>query len=260
MTGFFIDVQGTLIDDKNFLPLPGSIEFLDYLNSENIPFVLITNNTKRPSSEFKTYLKNLGFNFKYYIDPLMVIKDYLKSGKIAAYGNEKFLKTLSFLGFELDFENPESVVLGIKLYSNDEFGEIINFLLKGCNFVGMHKTSLYSQNGKRYPGLGAILEMLKYATGKDYVTVGKPSISFFEKARGYLDLNYDKITVISDDLIGDLLPAEKLGMKTVLVLSGKIRSENEIIKKPDFIFKNLDDLLKYWRENGERAFKTQKTD
>jgi len=255
MRGFFIDVQGTLIDDKNFLPLPGSIEFLEYLNSKNIPFVLITNNTKRPSDEFKTYLKTLGFNFKYYIDPLMVIKDYLKSAKIAAYGNEKFLKALSSLGFELDFENPESVVLGIKLYSNDELSEIIDFLLKGCELVGMHKTSLYSKDGKRYPGLGAILEMLKYATGKDYVTVGKPSISFFERAREYLKLNYDKITIISDDLIGDLLPAKDLGMKTALVLSGKIKSKNEIIKQPDYIYENLDDLLKHWRENGEETFR-----
>jgi hypothetical protein len=36
----------------------------------------------------------------------------------------------------------------------------------------------------------------------------------------------------------------------VLVLSGKIKSPEEVKQNPDFIFKNLDDLLKNWRDNG----------
>jgi NagD protein len=248
MQGFFIDIQGTLIDDKNHLPLPGSIEFLDYLNSKNIPYILITNNTKRDSVEFQNYLKNLGFKFDNYLDPLMVLDEYVKNKKIAPFGGDKFLELMQ--KYEIDYKNPESVVLGLKLFSNDEIAEIIELLLKGCELIGMHKTSLYHKNNKRYPGLGAILEMLKYATGREYVTVGKPSVSFFQKASEILGVNFDKITIISDDLKGDLLPAKCLNMKSVLVLSGKIKSPEEITQNPDFIFKNLDDLLKNRRDNG----------
>ena len=248
MQGFFIDIQGTLIDDKNHLPLPGSREFLDYLNSKNIPFILITNNTKRDSIEFQNYLKNLGFKFNNYLDPLMVLDEYVKNKKIASFGGDKFLELMQ--KYEIDYKNPESVVLGLKLFSNDEIAEIIELLLKGCELIGMHKTSLYHKNNKRYPGLGAILEMLKYATGREYVTVGKPSVSFFQKASEILGINFDKITIISDDLKGDLLPAKDFNMKSILVLSGKIKDKKEIIQNPDFIFKNLDDLLKNWRDNG----------
>ena len=111
MKGFFIDVQGTLIDDKNFLPLPGSIEFLDYLNENNIPFVLITNNTKRYSAEFQEYLKNLGFDYKNYLDPLMVLDEILGNQKIAAYGTERFLEVLKSKGFSFDYNNPDAVYL-----------------------------------------------------------------------------------------------------------------------------------------------------
>ena len=248
MNGFFIDIQGTLIDDKNHLPLPGSVEFLDYLNSKNIPFILITNNTKRDSVEFQNYLKNLGFKFENYLDPLMVLDDYVKDKKIAPFGNDKFLELMQ--KYEIDYKNPESVVLGLKLFSNDEIAEIIEKLLKGSELIGMHKTSLYHKNNKRYPGLGAILEMLKYATGREYVTVGKPSVSFFQKASEILGVNFDKITIISDDLKGDLLPAKNLNMRSVLVLSGKIKSPEEITQNPDFIFENLDDLLRNRRDNG----------
>jgi len=248
MRGFFIDIQGTLIDDKDFLPLPGAVEFLDALNKEKIPFILLTNNTKRDSREFINYLKNLGFNFKNYLDPLMVLNRYVKP-PVAPFGNEKFLKLME--KYEIDYENPKSVVVGLKLFSNEEFADIIELLLKDTEFIGMHKTSLYSKNGRRYPGLGAVLEMLKYATNKDYTVVGKPSTNFFNRAKEILGLDYDKITIISDDLYGDLIPAKKLGMKSVLVLSGKIKSKDEIKQSPDEIYKNLKEYLESgkWKTN-----------
>ena len=246
MKGFFIDIQGTLIDDKNFLPLPGSIEFLDFLNKKNIPFILVTNNTKRDSLEFINYLKNLGFNFENYIDPLMILDKYIKNQKVAVYGNKKFIKIIKNK-YEVDYKRPDIVLLGIKLYSNEEISEIIEFLLSGAKLIGMHKTSLYAYNNKRYPGLGAVLEMLKYATNKDYITVGKPNKEFFDQAKTKLNLNYDKITFISDDLIGDLLPAKNLGIKTILVLTGKIKNVREISQKPDKIYNNLKELMeKEW--------------
>jgi NagD protein len=240
MRGFFIDVQGTLIDDKNFLPLPGAIEFINYLNENNYPFVLITNNTKR--EDFKNYLQSLGFKFKNYLDPLMVVDKHIK-GSIAPFGNERFVEIMS-KKYKIDFKTPQNVVLGIKIFSPDEISDIIEYLLNGANLIGMHKTSLYHKNNKRYPGLGAILEMLKYATNKDYEVLGKPSFNFFEEARKKINLNYDKITIISDDLIGDLTPAKKLGMKTALVLSGKIKSINEVNEKVDFIANNIGEFLK----------------
>ena len=249
MRGYFIDIQGTLIDDKDFLPLDGAIEFIDFLNKKNIPFVLVTNNTKKESKEFISYLQNLGFKFNenQYIDPLMIIKNELKEITLKPYGNEKFVEIIND-NFKTS-DNPDGVILGIKVFNPDEISEIIELLLKGAKLYGMHKTSLYVKNNKRYPGLGAILEMLRYATGKTYKVFGKPSEKFFNEAKKKIGLDFDKITIISDDLYGDLLPAKNLGMKSVLVLTGKIKSEKEITKKPDFIFRDLKEYLNYLMEN-----------
>jgi len=241
MRGYFIDVQGTLIDDKEFKPLPGALEFVHFLNKKKVPFILLTNNTKKPSEEFKNYLKKLGFEFENYLDPLMVLDEVIQT-PVAAYGNDKFVEIIKNK-YKTDYENPTNIVLGIKLYSNDELADIIEKILNGSKLIGMHKTSLYHKNNKRYPGLGAVLEMLKYATHKDYEVVGKPSIKFFQRASDILGVNFDKITIISDDLYGDLVPAMELGMEGVLVLSGKIKSEKEITKKPHKIFKNIGEYL-----------------
>ncbi|EDM24109.1 HAD-IIA family hydrolase [Caminibacter mediatlanticus] len=242
MQGFFVDIQGTLIDDKNKKPLPGAVEFLEYLNEKKIPFILLTNNTKYPSHEFKSYLKSLGFKFKNYLDPLMVLDEVI-DGKIAPFGNENFLKIMQ--KYEIDYKKPKKIIVGLKIYSPDELANIIELILNESEYIGMHKTSLYHKNNKRYPGLGAVLEMLKFATGKEYDVVGKPSLRFFNKAKEILGLDFDKISIISDDLYGDILPAKNLGVRGILVLSGKIKNENEVTKKPDEIYKNIGEFLKY---------------
>lgn len=257
----FIDVQGTLIDDKYRKPIVGAIEFIDFLNENRIPYIIITNNTKFHSSEFLKYLNSVGFKIdkEHYIDPLMVLKEILKEKKVAVYGIKNFLNVIKDLGYDFDYKNPEAVLISVKKdYNFEDFAKIIEFLLNGAKLYGMHATSLYVKESKRYPGVGAILEMLKFATGKDYEVVGKPSVNFYNRALEKIkkltqkDINFKDITIISDDAKGDLAGAKKLGMKTILVLSGKIKSENELnLKKdemPDLIFENIGkiEVKKIW--------------
>lgn len=58
---YLIDVQGTLIDDVHKKPIEGAIAFIEALNAQKIPFVVVTNNTKVPSLEFHQFLCDLGF-------------------------------------------------------------------------------------------------------------------------------------------------------------------------------------------------------
>ena len=254
---YFIDVQGTLIDDQDKKPIKGSVEFIQKLRDEKIPFLLITNNTKRSSKEFFNYLRSLGYDIEeqHYIDPLMVLTQALPKGRVAAYGTEDFLKNVAALGYTLDFKGPKSVLIAIKKdFTNEEYADMIEFLLQGANLVGMHETSLYAKDGRRYPGVGAILKMLSFATQREYEVVGKPSRLFYEKALEKLKkqdpkATFDTITIISDDVMGDLVGAKELGMKTIFVTSGKFKSAEEIIpnikekKRPDMILDDISEML-----------------
>ncbi len=254
---YFIDVQGTLISDADKQPIKGSVEFIQKLRDEKTPFLLITNNTKRSSKEFFEYLLSLGYPIEeqHYIDPLMVLTQALPKGRVAAYGTEDFLKNVSALGYTLDLENPQSVLIAIKKdFTSEEYADMIEFLLGGAKLVGMHETSLYAKDGRRYPGVGAILKMLSFATQREYEVVGKPSRLFYEKALEKLKkqdpkATFDTITIISDDVMGDLVGAKELGMKTIFVTSGKFKSAEEIIpnleekKRPDMILDDISEML-----------------
>jgi NagD protein len=248
--GFFIDVQGTLICDEKREPIAGACAFLDALNEKKIPYVVITNNTKIKSEEFLESLKQKGLNIQNYIDPFSLLANTLKEKKVAAFGSDEFLSIIKDLGYELEFNAPEALVVSIKKeYTNEDYALMIECAIKAKNIIGMHETSIYSKDGKRYPGVGAIMQMIKFATNKEYKVVGKPSFDFYDKAREMMHLDFNAITIISDDMVGDLIGAAKLKMKTCLVLSGKIKDENEILdtlKKdeyPNYIGKNMQSVL-----------------
>lgn len=254
---YFIDVQGTLISDDTRLPIRGAVEFIDRLNRTQTPYMVITNSTKHRSDEFLGYLQGIGLSIPstHYLDPLMVLERSLdQNERVAAYGSEAFLTVIASMGYVLDFTDPTVVLVAIKEdFSHEEYAQMIHFLLNGARLIGMHETALYAKNGNRYPGVGAILKMLEFAASSPYTVVGKPSKAFFNEALKRLqeqsfEASFDKISIISDDVKGDLIGAQKLGMQGVFVLSGKYRHADEIIpyltedEKPNCIYHDIGEV------------------
>ncbi|MBL0687430.1 MAG: HAD-IIA family hydrolase [Sulfurospirillum sp.] len=247
---YLIDVQGTLIDDINKLPISGAIEFIESLNSQLIPYAIVTNNSKKPSEEFYNYLKKLGFNIpkSSYLDPLMVLKHSLHVKKVCCFGTSEFVKVIESLGYENTFTNPEAILLtSSKEFNSDIFSNMIEMVLSGAKLIGMHGTSIYSKNGRRYAGVGAILKMISHATNSSYEVIGKPSPIFYREALKILHVtNFKNIEMISDDAVGDLVGIKELGAKTTLVLSGKCKNKEEIVhvkNKIDRVANSIKELV-----------------
>jgi len=254
--GFFIDVQGTLICDEKKEPINGAIEFINTLNEKCIPYVVITNNTKARSRDFLKTLQDKGLNIKNYIDPFSLLEKTATQKNVAAFGADDFLNVLQQLGYTFDYENPASMIVSIKKdYNNEDYAKMIECAYKTNDLIGMHETSTYLKDGSRYPGVGAIMSMIKFAVNKEYKVVGKPSLNYYDKAREILDLNFEDITIISDDMMGDLVGAKRFGMRAALVLSGKVKSANEVIptikedEKPEFICKDMNEIVELLNRN-----------
>ena len=185
----------------------------------------------------------------------MLLDSRVEKEAVAGYGAKEFLDTLQTMGYTLDYTNPKTVLVAIKEdFTSDEYAQMIDFLLSGAKLVGMHETSIYAKNNKRYPGVGAVLKLLEFATSVSYDVVGKPSVAFYNEALNRLKLQdasaeFSKITMISDDVKGDLGGAKELGMKSVFVTSGKYKSADEIVPflddklKPDEIFEDIGKIV-----------------
>lgn len=252
----FIDVQGTLISDSDKSPIKGACELIDFLNSQNIPYVVITNNTKFKSNEFLAELRSKRLLIKdgAYIDPFCVLGSILPPCKIAAFGADKFKQTMRNLGYELDENSAKAVVIASgDDFKFDEFANMIRLVQEKAALIAMSETSIYKKNERSYPGVGAMAQMIKYATGSGYKVVGKPSAEFYKAALALLKLQksgakFSDVTIISDDAKGDLVGAKELGMKTALVLSGKVKNAQNSGVEPHVIDKIYADVSEFLKE------------
>ncbi|HEG3683556.1 TPA: HAD family hydrolase, partial [Campylobacter jejuni] len=116
-------------------------ELIDFLNAKNLPYVIITNNTKKLDFLEKLQQKGLAIKENAYIDPFSVLKHLLKPCKVAAFGADEFVKSLENLGFELDFVNPSAVlVASYDDFKFKDFATMIEFARREVRFIAMHET------------------------------------------------------------------------------------------------------------------------
>nr|XP_019050290.1 HAD hydrolase [Kwoniella bestiolae CBS 10118]OCF29220.1 HAD hydrolase [Kwoniella bestiolae CBS 10118] len=103
-------------------------------------------------------------------------------------------------------------------------------------------------------GIGPFVHLLEEATGEGALIVGKPTKSFFELAIQRLGRNYGidtrslekgEIAVVGDDTTNDLGDgARELGLKRILVRTGKYRPESEETEyPPDKVYENFADFI-----------------
>ena len=97
---------------------------------------------------------------------------------------------------------------------------------------------------------GAFVAGLEYAAETEAVLLGKPSPAYFQAALDALDANPEFTWMVGDDIDADVAGAQRHGMKTVLVRTGKFRPDvvesTEI--RPDGIVSSIAELPT-WLEN-----------
>jgi ribonucleotide monophosphatase NagD (HAD superfamily) len=111
--GFLIDIDGVLYVEKQ--PLRGAVEAIEYLQINHIPFMLVTNTTRRSRYSLLTNLQQLGFRLKV---------DQIFSAPYAAalWLKERKAKSISlflrgdtyreFRDFHVTTNKPEYLVIG----------------------------------------------------------------------------------------------------------------------------------------------------
>jgi ribonucleotide monophosphatase NagD (HAD superfamily) len=68
---------------------------------------------------------------------------------------------------------------------------------------------------------GPFVRALEEAAGVRATTIGKPALTFFRHGLRGLGLPASGVVMIGDDATNDLAPARRLGMRTILVQTGK---------------------------------------
>jgi HAD superfamily hydrolase (TIGR01450 family) len=254
---YLIDIEGVLVRDKRYEPVPGAVEWLNQLVSAGRPFCLVSNNTTHRPTDLVGALSEVGFPVaeENLVGALGLGMRWLRErGKsrikwlgipgLAGYWLEE--------GFELVENGPcEAVVLG----ANPELsiaaldGVLDPVLEDGADLVCLHRNLFYlDRNGRRRLGPGAWAASLEaLGGGGRVVTVGKPSERIYLEGLKRVAVAPSEALFISDDPISDLVTPGRLGMRTAFVLSGKYPDHGVLARLeendwPDIVCSRMSDI------------------
>ena len=231
MAAILLDVDGVLhVSDA---PIPGAREAIAELRRQGHRLRFVTNNTTQPRSALADELRGFGIE----LDDSELQTTAAAAARALA-GKRVFALVMAALvddleGIELVGEDADAVLLG-GADETEETGRVFSYmnlarafgeLELGADLYCLHKNQWWQTSRGPLLDSGAFVAGLEYAAGVEATVLGKPSPAYFEAALAALDAEPELTWMVGDDLEADVAGAQRYGLKTVLVRTGKFRPE-----------------------------------
>ena len=235
---------------------PGAPEALTELRTAGKRLAFLTNDSARSPEEYVRKLWSLGL--KASLEEIVTVGaaiQHLLSGRrpgLTAYviGSPAIHRHVSEAGLRIvngtERETRADVVV-IAGHDDLHFSELraaTQAILNGAEMVAAGRDRTYPMGDGPWPGTGAVVAALEYATGQTARSVGKPDPQMFRTA---LDrLGPGRALVIGDRLESDLAGAAAAGLDGAIVLTGvSSRDEADAARNPApvAIAENLSSLV-----------------
>jgi len=222
--GLLIDLDGVIYNDSELIA--GATESIRWLREKNIPFRFLTNTTMKSRKTLQQKLKSFGIEVKkeeIFTSVYAAVLYIKKSGKDKCHLMLMDDAKEEFSDLILDAENPDFVVVG-------DLGEKLSFesvniafqkLFSGAELIALQKNRYWLSDKGYTLDTGALVAMLEFSANKKGQIIGKPSPHFFALALNDLNLPPENVIMIGDDIESDIKGALRMGIRGVLVKTGK---------------------------------------
>ena len=247
---YLIDLDGTIYNgDKK---IKYAKEFVDYLNTNNIDYLFLTNNSTRQPKEVAEHLKKFDIDTseEHVFTSSDATKIYLKGkGYKSLYviGESGLKNTLSSFNQKENEDCVDAVVVGLdRKLSYDKLTIATRAILKGAELIGTNPDTLLPTANGFMPSNGGQVKYLEYATSTTATFIGKPSKIIMESAINLFSYSKDEIVMIGDNYDTDIMAGINGGIDTIHVQTGVTSVEDLESKahKPTYSIKNLFELVK----------------
>jgi HAD superfamily hydrolase (TIGR01450 family) len=210
--------------------VPGTPEALSELRSAGKTVAFLTNDARRSPEEYVRKLWSLGLRAS--LEEVVTVGaaiQYTLAGRppgATAYviGAPAIFRHVAESGHRIvnGTERATSadvvVVAAHDDFSYAELSDATQAVLAGAELVGANRDRTFPATGGQWPGTGAIVAALEYATQHSARTIGKPESPMFAAA---LDrLGAGPALMVGDRLDSDLAGAAAAGIDAAIVLSG----------------------------------------
>jgi HAD superfamily hydrolase (TIGR01458 family) len=110
--------------------------------------------------------------------------------------------------------------------------------MHGAKLIAIHKNRFWQTEYGLQMDIGGFVDALEYASGVNAMIIGKPSPDFFQVALDEMGLKSTEVAIIGDDIDVDVGGGQQVGLKGILVKTGKYRQSyaDTSAIKPDFYY------------------------
>jgi 4-nitrophenyl phosphatase len=245
---FIIDMDGVIYRGK--VPIPGAGQFLDALRTTGTPFLLLTNNASLTEAQYAARLAEMGIE----MEPERILTSgeatamYLAQvappgTPVFAIGEDGLRTPLEKRGFVLrDDPDVDYVVVGFdRGFSYQKLSTATLAIRAGAQFIGANPDKTYPNEQGLVPGNGALLAAIEAATDTAPLVIGKPQPAIFELALQKLQAQPKTTAILGDRMETDILGGLRVGLVTVLLLSGVMTREQLAQESlvPDLVYEDI---------------------
>lgn len=247
--GYLIDLDGTIYKGRE--RIPAGERFIQRLQEQEIPYLLVTNNTTRTPQMVQDMLTQQ-FNIQTPLETIytatMATVDYMKDmnrGQTVYVIGETGLKSaISEAGYIEDKENPAYVVVGLdSQVTYDMLATATLAIAKGALFIGTNPDLNIPTERGLMPGAGSLVALLEAATRVKPVFIGKPNAIIMNKALDILQVKRSEAIMVGDNYLTDIMAGIQNDIASLLVTTGFTKTEEvaNLPIQPDYVVASLDE-------------------
>jgi HAD superfamily hydrolase (TIGR01458 family) len=258
MAAILLDVDGVL--HVSGAPIAGAAAAVRRLRDDGHRLRFVTNSTTRSRVQLVQQMREMGIDLdEEELQTTGSVASRVLSGRrVLALTMPGILDDLE--GLQLVGMNVHAVLIGGadegaetgRVFSYLNLNRAFHELEAGAELYCLHKNKWWQTTDGARLDTGAFVAGLEYAADIEATVLGKPSATYFNAALEALDAERALTWMIGDDLEGDCIGAQKQGMRTVLVRTGKFRPD-EVERspvQPDGIISSIAQLPEWLEHNA----------
>lgn len=243
---YLFDLDGVFYNDTR--SIPGGSTVIAQVRARGVSFRFVTNTTSTGRAALARKLQTFGIEADAHeiFQPAVAAAQFLRerdaSGAFFVTDDSRG----EFAGVRADSRQPDYVVLGDlgDAWTYAQLNQALRYLLNGAQLIALGMSRYwYADDGPRLD-VGPLASALAYASGHPPIVLGKPAAAFFLMAVHDLGVDPAHCTMVGDDIVTDIGGAQAVGMRGVLVRTGKFRPNDlDGQVQPDVILDSIADLM-----------------
>jgi len=249
---FLLDMDGTIYLDNDLFD--GTLDFLSAVKASGGKYLFVTNNSSKSTDAYVKKLAIIGIESD--VDDFLTSTDatclYLKryeGKKFYVSGTKSFEEQLKGSGV-ITTTDVEDDIFGIVMGNDTELTfkklDDMSRLLteRELVYIATNPDWVCPTSYGYVPDCGSVAEMIKRATGKSPIFIGKPKPEMLLLAMERFGYSKEETLMIGDRVYTDIASGYNAGVDTVLVLSGEgtIEDVQGSETKPTYIMENIREL------------------